>query len=239
MSNRRTLGLTAASVTVVANMIGTGVFTTTGLMAEKGATSGDILLGWLIGGVIALCGALCYGEVGANLPHSGGEYYYLSRLLHPALGFISGVVSLVVGFAGPIAASSIALNLYIATVVPNWPVSVMAARYCRCPRPASWTRPARGKPISDGYHLREGCSDRGFRRRRLCNGTKHAIEPFPGSAKLSLVLSVCGGPCFCGIRLRRLERCGIYRNGIERARAYSCRGRCLLEQLWSRSCTFS
>ncbi len=127
MSNRRTLGLTAASVTVVANMIGTGVFTTTGLMAEKGATSGDILLGWLIGGVIALCGALCYGEVGANLPHSGGEYYYLSRLLHPALGFMSGVVSLVVGFAGPIAASSIALNLYIATVVPNWPVSMMAA----------------------------------------------------------------------------------------------------------------
>ena len=127
MSNRRTLGLTVASVTVVANMIGTGVFTTTGLMAEKGATSGDILLGWLIGGVIALCGALCYGELGANLPHSGGEYYYLSRLLHPALGFISGVVSLVVGFAGPIAASSIALNFYIATVVPNWPVSLMAA----------------------------------------------------------------------------------------------------------------
>ena len=127
MSNRRTLGLTAASVTVVANMIGTGVFTTTGLMVAMGATSGDILLGWLIGGVIALCGALCYGEIGANIPHSGGEYYYLSRLLHPALGFMSGVVSLVVGFAGPIAASSIALNLYIATVVPGWPVSLMAA----------------------------------------------------------------------------------------------------------------
>ena len=127
MSNRRTLSLTAASVTVVANMIGTGVFTTTGMMAEMGATSGDILLAWLLGGVIALCGALCYGEVGANLPHSGGEYYYLSRLLHPALGFMSGVVSLVVGFSAPIAASSIALNLYVETVVPTWPVSLMAA----------------------------------------------------------------------------------------------------------------
>src|SRR6185295_18048167 len=108
-------------------MIVTGVFTTTGLMAGMGATSGDILLGWLIGGVIALCGALCYGEVGANLPHSGGEYYYLSRLLHPSLGFMSGAVSLVVGFAGPIAASAIALNLYIETVFPGWPVSAMAA----------------------------------------------------------------------------------------------------------------
>jgi APA family basic amino acid/polyamine antiporter len=107
-------------------MIGTGVFTTTGMMAEMGSTSGDILAGWLIGGVIALCGALCYGEVGANLPHSGGEYYYLSRLLHPALGFMSGTVSLVVGFAAPIAANSILLNSYFATVVPRWSVPHMS-----------------------------------------------------------------------------------------------------------------
>ncbi len=127
MSDRRTLTLTAATVTVIANMIGTGVFTTTGLMAGKGAGNGDILLGWLLGGLVALCGALCYGEVGANLPHSGGEYYYLSRLLHPSLGFMSGAVSLVVGFAGPIAASAIAMNLYIETVFPSWPVSIMAA----------------------------------------------------------------------------------------------------------------
>ena len=108
-------------------MIGTGVFTTTGMMAEMGATSGDILAGWLIGGVIALCGALCYGEVGANLPHSGGEYYYLSRLLHPSVGFMSGTVSLVVGFSGPIAANALLLNSYFATVVPQWSVPQMAA----------------------------------------------------------------------------------------------------------------
>src|SRR5262245_25485822 len=108
-------------------MIGTGVFTTTGLMIKMGASSGDVVVAWLLGGLIALCGALCYGEVGANLPHSGGEYYYLSRLLHPALGFMSGAVSLVVGFAAPIAATSIALNLYIATIFPDWPVSAMAA----------------------------------------------------------------------------------------------------------------
>jgi APA family basic amino acid/polyamine antiporter len=103
-------------------MIGTGIFTTTGLMAVMGAAGGDILLAWLLGGVVALCGALCYGEIGANLPESGGEYYYLSRLLHPALGFISGAVTLLVGFAAPIAASAIALNLYIARAADGWPV---------------------------------------------------------------------------------------------------------------------
>jgi len=108
-------------------MIGTGVFTTTGLMAQNGAGGGDILVAWMLGGLIALCGALCYGEVGANLPHSGGEYYYLSRLIHPSLGFISGTVSVVVGFAAPIAASAMAMNIYLATVIPGWPVRSMAA----------------------------------------------------------------------------------------------------------------
>lgn len=127
MTDRRVLTLTAATVAVVANMIGTGVFTTTGLMAQSGAGGGDILIAWMLGGLIALCGALCYGEVGANLPHSGGEYYYLSRLIHPSLGFMSGTVSVVVGFAAPIAASAIAMNVYLATVIPNWPVRGMAA----------------------------------------------------------------------------------------------------------------
>src|SRR5215831_4306802 len=102
-------------------MIGTGVFTTTGLMAGKGAGGGDILLAWLLGGMVALCGALCYGEVGANLPHSGGEYYYLSRLIHPSLGFISGVVAIVVGFAAPIAATAILMNDYIHSAIDAWP----------------------------------------------------------------------------------------------------------------------
>jgi len=126
VTDRRVLTLTAATVTVVANMIGTGVFTTTGLMAQNGAGGGDILTAWMIGGLIALCGALCYGEVGANLPHSGGEYYYLSRLIHPSLGFMSGTVSVVVGFAAPIAASAIAMNIYLATVIEGWPVRSMS-----------------------------------------------------------------------------------------------------------------
>ena len=125
-SSRRILTLIPASAIVVSSMIGTGIFTTTGLMIAMGAGTGDILLAWLLGGIVALCGALCYGEIGANLPRSGGEYYYLSRLLHPSLGVISGWVSLVVGFAAPIAASAMAMHLYVARIVPGWPVRSMA-----------------------------------------------------------------------------------------------------------------
>ncbi len=126
-SERRVLTLIPSSAIVVSSMIGTGIFTTTGLMVEMGAGAGDVLLGWLLGGVVALCGSLCYGEIGASLPESGGECHYLSRLLHPALGFISGWVSLIVGFAAPIAASAIAMNIYIGSVIPGWPVRVMSA----------------------------------------------------------------------------------------------------------------
>ena len=72
--------------------------------AQEGARGGDILLAWLIGGLLALFGALCYGELGANMPESGGEYHYISRIIHPSLGFLSGWISLIVGFSAPIAA---------------------------------------------------------------------------------------------------------------------------------------
>ena len=124
---RRVLTLVPASAIVIGNMIGTGVFTTTGLMVGMGAAGGDIVLAWLLGGIVAFCGALCYAEIGANLPQSGGEYHYLSRLLHPSLGFMSGCVSLVVGFAAPIAAAAMAMHLYLSQVLEGWPVRVMAA----------------------------------------------------------------------------------------------------------------
>ncbi|HSB12719.1 MAG TPA: amino acid permease [Blastocatellia bacterium] len=125
-SGRRVLTLPHGAAIVVSSMVGTGIFTTTGLMIAMGASGGDILLAWLIGGIVALCGALCYAEIGANLPHSGGEYFFLSRLLHPSLGVASGWASLVVGFAAPIAASALAMHLYVASVIPGWPARSMA-----------------------------------------------------------------------------------------------------------------
>ncbi len=120
--SRRVVGKYSAAAVVVSGMIGTGIFTTTGLMAEMGAGAGDIILAWLIGGVLALCGALCYGELGANMPESGGDYYYISRMIHPSLGFLSGWVSLIVGFSAPIAAAAMAMQIYLEAVISFWPL---------------------------------------------------------------------------------------------------------------------
>jgi len=106
------IGLSTAISVVIANMIGTGVFTSLGFQV-LGLESGlAILLLWVLGGVLALCGAFCYAEIGSAFPENGGEYNYLSKLYHPAIGFMSGWVSVTVGFAAPIAAASVAMSNY-------------------------------------------------------------------------------------------------------------------------------
>jgi APA family basic amino acid/polyamine antiporter len=99
-------------------MIGTGVFTSLGFQVVDLKSGFTLLLLWLVGGIFAICGALAYSELGAAMPHSGGEYYYLSRIYHPLVGFLSGWVSVTVGFAAPIAASAMALGAYFSSVFP-------------------------------------------------------------------------------------------------------------------------
>jgi APA family basic amino acid/polyamine antiporter len=109
---------TAALAVVVANMIGTGVFTSIGFQLQD-ITEGTAMLAlWAIGGVTALCGALCYAELGASLPRSGGEYHFLSQIYHPLAGFLSGWVSATVGFAAPVALAAIALGSYLTKAFP-------------------------------------------------------------------------------------------------------------------------
>ena len=114
----RRLGVFTATLVVVASMIGTGVFTTTGLLLGEMGSSGTVLFAWLVGGVIALCGALAYGELSACITRNGGEYRFLSEIYHPAVGFVAGWVSLVVGFSAPIAASALAFGKYLHALVP-------------------------------------------------------------------------------------------------------------------------
>jgi APA family basic amino acid/polyamine antiporter len=116
---RRRLGLFSATSIVVANMVGAGIFTTTGLLMQDLGSPRLMLLLWVVGGVIALCGALCYGELGAAIPRAGGEYAFLSRLLHPGLGFLSGWVSFFAGFSAPIAASAIGFAEYLERAAPG------------------------------------------------------------------------------------------------------------------------
>jgi basic amino acid/polyamine antiporter, APA family len=108
---------TAACI-VVANMVGTGVFTSLGFQVAAFKSPFVILALWVVGGVGALCGALSYGELGAAMPRSGGEYNFLSRIYHPAIGFLSGWVSLTVGFAAPVALAAMALAVYLSRVIP-------------------------------------------------------------------------------------------------------------------------
>lgn len=110
---------------VVANMIGTGVFTSLGFQLLDIQSAPIILVLWFIGGVVALCGALCYAELGAALPRSGGEYNFLSRIYHPSAGFVSGWVSVTVGFSAPTAAAAITAATYFKSVFPETPVMPM------------------------------------------------------------------------------------------------------------------
>jgi len=115
----RKLGAFPLTNIVIANMIGTGIFTTSGLLMQN-LHHPLLMIGlWIFAGIIALSGALCYGQLGASFPQAGGEYIFLSRLYHPVFGFLSGWVSFFVGFSAPIAASSIASSSYFLRAFPQ------------------------------------------------------------------------------------------------------------------------
>src|SRR5437763_9980045 len=109
---KRTIGFVTACSIVVANIIGTGIFTSLGFQLNVIQSGFALLMLWVIGGIVALCGALCYGELAAALPRSGGEYHFLSEIYHPAVGFMAGFVSATVGFAAPIALAAMAFGRY-------------------------------------------------------------------------------------------------------------------------------
>lgn len=119
---KRQLGLFPTTNIVVANMIGAGIFTTSGLLMAGLNDPLLMLTLWVVGGIIALCGALSYGELGAAMPGAGGEYLFLSKLYHPIFGFLSGWVSFIVGFSAPIAASALGFSEYFCRAIPAIPL---------------------------------------------------------------------------------------------------------------------
>ncbi len=102
----------AATCMVVANMIGTGVFTSVGFQIADFHSATPIIALWVCGGLLSLCGALCYAELVTMMPRSGGEYHLLREAYHPLVGFMAGWVSLVAGFAAPIALAAVAFAKY-------------------------------------------------------------------------------------------------------------------------------
>src|SRR5579872_2829712 len=125
MTDHKKYALSVGITLVIANMIGTGVFTSLGYQVGPIPSGFSILFLWALGGLVALCGAFTYAEIAASFKKSGGEYYYLSQLYHPSIGFAAGWISLLVGFAGAISAVAIAIGEYAHELV-GIPVKVIA-----------------------------------------------------------------------------------------------------------------
>ncbi len=110
---------TTVTAVIIANMIGTGVFTSLGFQLLELRSGFVLLMLWAVGGAAAVCGAMTYAELGAAMPRSGGEYNFLARIYHPAAGFVSGWVSATIGFAAPSALAAITFAAYATSVMPG------------------------------------------------------------------------------------------------------------------------
>src|SRR5688500_2300013 len=122
-----TLGLTSLVCLIIANMIGAGVFTTAGFALADLGSANRVMAAWVVGGIIAISGALSYAGLVRHMTESGGEYLFLSRVIHPVAGFIAGWVSLLAGFTGAIAFAALAFETYAFPTRPDWMPSGAAA----------------------------------------------------------------------------------------------------------------
>lgn len=128
-SSNQTVSTWPAAALVISNMIGIGIFTSLGYQigaftrpdgtSELNGSVFPIMMLWLVGGLLALCGALCYAELATALPRSGGEYTFLSRIYHPAIGFCTGLCSTTIGFAAPTAVSALFFGKYLCRAFPQ------------------------------------------------------------------------------------------------------------------------
>lgn len=100
-------------------MIGVGVYTTSGFTLAALGTPERVVAAWIVGGLIALCGAVGYGSLAERFSESGGEYLFLSKTLHPVAGLMAGYVSMLAGFTGAIAIAAIGLEKYLKPMLPE------------------------------------------------------------------------------------------------------------------------
>ncbi len=131
MNTKRYFSPATALSVIIANMVGTGVFTSLGFQLVDLRTGFPLIMLWVLGGLAALCGAMCYGELGAALPRSGGEYNFLARSYHGAVGFVGGWVSAIIGFSAPVALAAMTFGAYAQAAFggegPDWLRTALAA----------------------------------------------------------------------------------------------------------------
>jgi basic amino acid/polyamine antiporter, APA family len=123
---RAPVSAATAIALAVANMIGIGVFTSLGFQVRDLPSGFALIMLWVVGGIIALCGGLSYAELVAAFPRSGGEYNLLSRIYHEAVGFLAGWLSATVGFSAPTALAAMAFSGYLAGAWPGAPELAVA-----------------------------------------------------------------------------------------------------------------
>jgi amino acid transporter len=114
------LGFFSLVCLIIANMIGAGVFTTSGFALSDLGSPNRVVAAWIVGGVIALCGAVSYAGLVRRMTESGGEYLFLTRVVHPVAGFIAGWVSLLAGFTGALAFAALTFETYAFPTRPDW-----------------------------------------------------------------------------------------------------------------------
>src|SRR5579862_3372323 len=116
-----TVSCVTATAIVVADMVGVGVFSSLGFQVKDITSGFSLLLLWIVGGIVAMCGAVCYAELASMFPRSSGEYNFLRRIYHPAFGFLAGWLSATVGFSAPVALAAMAFSVYFKSVMPDAP----------------------------------------------------------------------------------------------------------------------
>jgi APA family basic amino acid/polyamine antiporter len=138
---QRRLGTVDGAALVVSTVVGVGIFMSPGIVAGLVPSALPMIAVWVVGGVLALCGALVYAELAATYPAAGGEYVYISRAFGPLAGFLSGWTSLVAGFSGAIAAAAVGFAEYLGRFLPIavdthalWAVGMPGAQLTLTPR---------------------------------------------------------------------------------------------------------
>lgn len=121
----RRLGLFSGTMVVIGGIIGAGIFLNPAIVAERVKTPSLTLAVWVLGGLIALAGAFCFGELGNRLPRAGGGYVYLRDAFGPLPAFLYGWALLLVIATGAIAAVAVTFARYFAVVAGLPPGAVL------------------------------------------------------------------------------------------------------------------
>jgi hypothetical protein len=215
LNQKKPVNFFPATILVIANMIGTGVFAALGFQLASVRFPFSAIMLWVVGGIVSFCGALSYGELGAMMPRSGGEYAYLTEIYHPAIGFLTGYVSILVGFWASIALAAMALGRYSGVAFPGVDESVVPVGRNRGPHPDAPRGCAVRLQFSECFRGRQDSPDRYFYRGRLF----YAVPAKDRTAGIARRDRVDFQSRFCsraGLRLLRPLRLGrirLYRRG--------------------------